>query len=193
MELILNSRGINTRTGMLQIKEALHYYELKDKKIFVVSFPENGLEKSILDNCITIGFSKENVLFSRDGIPGEEVSFIYVTEGNTFEMLDYMRKENLCDYVIDKCKAGAVYIGSSAGAIIAGTDIRTALEFDSNYMRMRDFTGLKLIDGAVLPHFTYEQTQSYLETTVYDFKNEYSVIYNVDNDHYLKLSGYLDT
>lgn len=173
---------------MLQIKEALHDYELKDKKIFVVSFPENGLEKSILDNCITIGFDKENILFSIDGIPDEEVSFIYVAEGNTFEMLDYMRKENLCNYIIDKCKAGTVYIGSSAGAIIAGADIRIALEFDSNYMRMRDFTGLMLFDGAVLPHFTYEQMQRYLDATAYDFKNEYSIIYNVDNDNYLKLT-----
>ena len=45
-----------------------------------------------------------------------------------------------------------LYIGSSAESIILGNSIETALPFDENNIDMKDFTGLKIIDGIIIPH-----------------------------------------
>ena len=50
---------------------------------------------------------------------------------------------------------GACYIGASAGAHIAGLDVKAATHFDKNRVGMTDFTGLGLFDGVAFPHYDY--------------------------------------
>ena len=43
------------------------------------------------------------------------------------------------------------YIGFSAGSEILGNSIDTALSYDENNVGMKDFNGLSIIDGLVIP------------------------------------------
>lgn len=100
--LILNSRGINTVGGVKIIRdrlESLGLDEFKYNKIFVVSYPYYEVDEFIINNLVKIiGFEKENIYLSSNGIPeGIIPDFVYVTEGNTFEILKYMRLEGLFD------------------------------------------------------------------------------------------------
>lgn len=187
MKLILNSRGLNTKAGTEQIRRAISKDEIGDKRIFICSYPGYEVDDLIRENCVSMGFNEENILFSKNGIPDEFISYAYVGEGNTFEILDYMRKQNLCHFIIDACKEGATYIGSSAGACCCGKDVKFALDFDSNYVGMRDFTGLQLFDGAIVPHYTRHQLKRYIEESDHDLINSYKEIRNVDNDSVLVL------
>lgn len=45
-----------------------------------------------------------------------------------------------------------VYIGSSAGAMIAGNDILFAKDFDNNPVGRMDFASLGLFNGVIIPH-----------------------------------------
>ena len=47
---------------------------------------------------------------------------------------------------------GKIYIGSSAGSEILGNSIDVALGYDENNVNMVDFTGLKIVDGLIVPH-----------------------------------------
>lgn len=71
-KLILNSKGINTKTGSLIIKNAIYKNGLKtpcSSSIFVVSHPDYGLDELIVHNLTdVIGFNKDNVFFSSAGI-----------------------------------------------------------------------------------------------------------------------------
>lgn len=96
-----------------------------------------------------------------------------------------MRKLNIMQFVKETCELGATYIGSSAGAIIAGTDIRLALDFDSNFVGLKDYSALRLFDGTILPHYTEEQAERYKESADYEVISSYRHFYNVDNDNYL--------
>lgn len=50
-------------------------------------------------------------------------------------ILDYIKKNNLFDYIRNSCRSeDVIYIGASAGAMIAGQDIRLALEFDKTLL-----------------------------------------------------------
>ena len=183
--LILNSRGLNTKIGCSQILEKIKNENLSDKKMFLVSFPPYGVDELIVKNCVEIlGFQRKNLYLSAEGIPqGITPNFIFVTEGNTFEVLDYMRKQNLIEYIRKLVKEkGATYIGSSAGAMIAGSDIMLARDFDSNFVRMIDFRALNLFDGTILPHYEKENFKIYLENIEPHILNRYEKILSVSNE-----------
>ena len=93
------------------------------------------------------------------------MDYIYVTEGNTFEVLNRMRRHALCDYVKEAVLGGAVYIGASAGAIIAGNEITPALSMDLNFVQMKEeeMKGLGLFDGVVFPHTEPEKRKECAE------------------------------
>ena len=66
---------------------------------------------------------------STGGCPENVIpDFVYVTEGNTFEVLNYMRQRQIIEFIREgfSTSSNLVYIGSSAGAMIAGTDIMLA-------------------------------------------------------------------
>ena len=166
--LILNSRGINTIGGVKIIRdrlESLGLDEFKYNKIFVVSYPYYEVDEFIINNLVKIiGFEKENIYLFSNGIPeGIIPDFVYVTEGNIFEILKYMRLEGHVDYIRNwyKKKKNAIYIGLSAGAMIAGTDVALASDFDSNYVGLTDYESLGLFDGIVIPHYEPDQLERY--------------------------------
>lgn len=190
-KIILNSKGINTKTGSLQIRSAIYDNQLKNPKsssIFVVSPPDYGLDTLIQHNLIEVlGFSSENVYFSSNGIPTAGLpDYIYVTEGNAFEILWYMQESGLLSTIreIINKHNGVVYIGSSAGAIIAGIDILIAKDFDVNPVGRMDYTSLGLIDGTVIPHCGRNELELYKRNNT-DLLNTYHHVYFVGNDDVL--------
>lgn len=193
-KLILNSKGLNTRIGSLQIGKELDVLTnncTQEKSIFIVSFPEYYVDELIRDHCKNVlGILPENIFFSGYEVP--DFSFVpdivYVTEGNTFEVLDYMRKYKIVEYIkaLFEDKKSSIYIGSSAGAIIAGKDILLANDFDKNFVRMNDdYTALGLFDGTIIPHYTPEELERYISYTDDLILRRYSRIYSVSNEEVL--------
>ena len=100
-----------------------------------------------------------------------------------FEVLKYMRDNLFIDYIKVLMKnENSTYIGSSAGAIIAGTDIMLARDFDSNFVGMIDFTALELFDGTIIPHYEPENLQMYIQNTERHILNRYSKVLSVSNE-----------
>jgi dipeptidase E len=72
--------------------------------------------------------------------------------GNTFYLLDVIRKNGFANEIKKFINDNKIYIGSSAGSEILGNSIFMALGYDENNVNMTDFTGLKIIDGLIIPH-----------------------------------------
>ena len=81
---------------------------------------------------------------------------IYVSGGNTFYLLNELRKSRVWQAIKNAVKAGKIYIGESAGAIVAAPDTRYTTLMDENSAKTSDFTGLNLVDFYVVPHFGCE-------------------------------------
>ena len=66
-KLILNSKGLNTRIGSLQIGKELDVLTnncTQEKSIFIVSFPEYYVDELIRDHCKNVlGILPENIFF----------------------------------------------------------------------------------------------------------------------------------
>lgn len=194
--ILLNSKGLNTKVGCKQIKEKLLELagpDLTSKTIYIVSYPEYEVDEIILENCITeIEFKRENIRLSGWQMPDYKFTpdFVYVTEGNTFEILNYMRRLGICDYIkklVYENEKNLVYVGSSAGAAIAGSDIMLAKDFDSNFVGMFDYTALGLFNGAIIPHYTKENLNRYIACTGDHILERYPVIYSVSNEEVIVL------
>jgi dipeptidase E len=109
-----------------------------------------------------INISEENNLSSL-----KEYDIYYVCGGNTFYILDRMRKTGLDRILIDAVKQGKFYVGVSAGSIIPGPDIEAAEMGDPNDINLKDLTGLKLIPYIISPHHSLKE-----ESDVEKFKEK---------------------
>ena len=85
-----------------------------------------------------------------------QCDIIYISGGNTFYLLNELRKSRAWQAIKDAVKAGKIYVGESAGAIAAAPDTKYATLMDENSAKMSDFTGLNLVNFCVVPHFGCE-------------------------------------
>ena len=94
----------------------------------------------------------------------EGMDAIFICGGNTYYILSKMRQFGFNKYVRQYIERGGVYIGESAGSIIAGRNIEvTALCGDINNICLEDLAGLGFIDTAILPHFEEKQSNEVKE------------------------------
>lgn len=75
----------------------------------------------------------------------EECGSIYIGGGNTFKLLNEIKKNNFDKQLIEFLKKGGVVCGGSAGAIIFGKEISTSA--DANIVKLQDTSGLNIVDG----------------------------------------------
>jgi dipeptidase E len=84
-----------------------------------------------------------------------DTDLLFVGGGNTFHLLDHVRRAGFVDTVQAFVGAGGDYYGGSAGAVLAGESIAVAQGFDDNDLGLTDVTGLRLVHRLnVLPHYT---------------------------------------
>ncbi len=72
---------------------------------------------------------------------------IFCAGGNTFRLLKMLRDCDGPDKIRDYLLSGGAYIGSSAGAIIAGADIIPIIYMDSNAVLLEDTRGMDMMGG----------------------------------------------
>lgn len=196
-KLILTSRGLNTVFGKDLIKKVFEKEKLEPTRIFLMTLPTYEVDDVIVKHCKELGFTeifKAGDYENMDVNDMPAVDFIFATEGNIFEVVDYMRKNRFDVYINNQLlRNRAIYIGSSAGAMVSSNSFREAENFDSNFIGMIDFNGLMLMphkDGVgdtVIPHYTFKQLQTYIDNMDEIDRLRYSEIYNVSNEEALVL------
>ena len=83
---------------------------------------------------------------------------LFVGGGNTFRLLDHVRRNGFLDAVRKFVDGGGDYYGGSAGALLALSDVSIALHLDDNDLDLADLSALGLVGYLdVLPHFTVAQ------------------------------------
>ena len=82
--------------------------------------------------------------------------FIYVTGGNTFFLLQELKRTGADKIIAEEVNAGKVYIGESAGAVITSPNVEYATAMDSvkKAPNLENFDALGLVPFYTVPHYT---------------------------------------
>lgn len=194
MTLYLTSNGLENKYVAERFKKVLLEKDISLTSFLVVSVQDNDSDAFYLqktkDELNKIGATNIEVfpLGDKPFIPTREYDVIYVCGGNTFVYLDRIRKTGLDKFIIDSVKSDrSVYVGVSAGSIIAGPDISIASwgsEGDSNVIDLKDLSGLSLTNIVVSPHYRDE-----LKSELDEFKKSCGhQVYELTDDQALRLS-----
>lgn len=83
----------------------------------------------------------------------DECDVLYLSGGNTFYLLDQIRKQGFDDY-LKKALTTKVYVGGSASSITMtpSIDVAAIPPGDSNLSNLTDLTGLGYVDFEIEPH-----------------------------------------
>jgi len=185
-KLILTSYGLTTKIGRKLIRKEMEEVDLTKKKIFLFHEPHYYIENILIEECLKLGFKRENIILSGQQKSNFEVSkcdFFYCTEGNTFEVLSLLRERGLEHVIKEAFLKGydKTYIGCSAGAAIAGVSIEEIRDFERNFVGMTNYEGLGLIDGIVIPHYTKAELKQYIHNSP-GITKKYHCILSVANE-----------
>ena len=159
--IVLTSCGIRNEDFKDRFYRIVSKEEIKNKKVLYITTASDGEEdddKSWMDEeyktILDLGINEPNITEYKIGneINICDFDIIYMMGGNTFYLLDVIRKTGFDKIIVDFINKGKIYIGSSAGSEILGNSIDVALGYDENNVNMIDFTGLKIVDALIVPH-----------------------------------------
>lgn len=96
-----------------------------------------------------------NISEEKDLSELQDYDVYYVCGGNTFYILDRLRKTSLDKVILKAIEKDKFYVGVSAGSIITGPDIEIAgiPGGDKNDINLKDLAGLKVVPFCISPHF----------------------------------------
>ena len=127
---------------------------LTEKFAFYVDADRKALQK--------LGMAVEDLEIS--SVSNEEIAkglsaadYIFVSGGNTFFLLQELKRNGVDKMIVEQINNGKLYIGSSAGSAILAKDIGYIKYMDSPAAAPDlngNFSALSLVDFCIVPHLT---------------------------------------
>lgn len=161
MKLLLTSAGLtNEKVKKFFVSQ---FDRLDNKTACIVTSGRNKEEQFYIDGSIKeledlgIKVVEFNIAKHNSFVNFPKFDIYYVCGGNTFYILDRMRKTGVDKILIEAVKKGKFYVSISAGSIMAGPDIEVANLGDPNDINLKDLTGLKLVPYIITPHYNQKE------------------------------------
>lgn len=125
------------------IPEEVKFYVDDDR----LAFEKLGMRVEILN------IDQENIDTIKDTLHRND--YIFVSGGNTFYLLQELKRSKTDKIIENLINEGKLYIGSSAGSIILGPELNyiESLDDASKAPNLLDTKGMGVINFSILPHF----------------------------------------
>lgn len=100
--------------------------------------------------------------------------YIYVTGGNTFFLLQELKRTGADTVISEQVNSGKMYIGESAGSIVLSRNIEYVKEMDdfTAAPNIGTFSSLGMIDFYPVPHHTNFPFKESVEKIISSYKDE---------------------
>lgn len=163
--MLLTSNGLSTPG----IREAFH--ELQDKRVenvrvlliptasrtegelvFVRKTYEELLTAGIVPDYITV-FDIEKCLEDENCYDPYAFDCFVVCGGNTCYLLSKLKESGFFTKIREAVEQGVLYVGISAGSVIASPSIAHILFLDENDIGLEDFSALGFVGEKIVPHY----------------------------------------
>lgn len=172
--IFLTSTGFSVPKVRTAFKIAADF--AADAKVFVITTASregtaNKYVQSSIHELKEMGFSNIHCMdvVSDDVQQLKEAKIIYVCGGNTFYLVKALRDSGADQLIKDFCqKEDVIYVGVSAGSIVVGTSIASAIGYDENEVSITDLRGLAIVPYVLMVHYI-DQDQPQLMTLQKEF------------------------
>lgn len=147
------------------------------------------------NELIALGFSVEDLeldsaLPEEVRVAVEAADIIFVAGGNTFYLLEKAKESGFDGVVKESIAKGKVYIGSSAGSVLAAPDIKYVELFDDPAKASLENThGLSLVNFAVLPHVGNPKYKELHDKILSEYKDWDYKLVPVNDNQFIVPSG----
>ena len=151
------------------------------KAVFIPTAADPYSDKSFMDvdreKLVQMGFSVSDLELKdmdearlETALAGADL--VLVAGGNTFYLLDKVRKSGFDKVIKKMLDRGLVYVGSSAGSALCCPTIAAAKRFDdpSEAPYLTDYRGLNLFDKIIIPHVQKEKYAERIKQTIEEMK-----------------------
>lgn len=121
----------------------------------------------------------------------DETDGVFVSGGNTFFLLQEMRKSGFTELIHEYVKNGLLYIGSSAGSVVTAPNIELikGLDDPADAPELKEYTGLELFDAIIFPHWGSDHFKKrYMNAMESAYKKGQKIILLTD-DQYVMSDG----
>jgi dipeptidase E len=154
----------------IYIITATNVYENKDW-----FFKEIDALNSIGFNLIKYDIAGKNETEVKDVIKSADV--VCVTGGNTYYLLEQMNKCHFKSIILPYLESGGLYIGCSAGSIVACPEIGFIGEMDDkNKANLQSYKGLELVQFNIMPHADHPYFSTLVKELIDEYKNSLTPI-----------------
>jgi dipeptidase E len=116
--------------------------------------------------------------------------YIYISGGNTFFLLQELKKKGVDRIIIEQINAGKLYIGESSGSILLSPNIEYVKEVD-DYCKapeLKDYSGFSLVDFYPLPHYTNYPFKKVVEKIIAQYESKLKLI-PISNSQVIGVKG----
>lgn len=187
MKLFLTSAGlINKEVADKFISQLSKPVE--ENRVLIIAYAQTEKEKYYVNESkkeiVNLGFKHVEVVNIGANVDIDSLGnfdVIYVCGGNTFSILNKLREAGLDEFIVNQIENGSIYVGVSAGSILAGPDIEIAGwgdDGDENEIGLQDLSGLDVTNVSIYPHFVEDERD---EIERYKKQSEHEVIEISDN------------
>lgn len=120
---------------------------------------------------------------------------ILVCGGNSFYLLQEVRKSGFDKAVSRLINEGKIYIGSSAGSLLAGPSLEPIKNIDKmeKAPELKSLDTLNIVAVVILPHLNAEKYKERNENALTNFKDKYKMIAINDNQAVVVIDDKVNT
>lgn len=148
----------------------------------------DGLNKN---GFVTFDYSITAKSLARIKADLKDIEVLYVSGGNEFYLKEKCNENNFDSFVHEFVDKGGIYIGTSAGSIIAGEDMTATLQLSDTQSLKKsvDTHGFGLVNFTILPHWGSENFHDrWLSAESFDYMYRESVpLIALNNYEYIEL------
>ena len=141
-----------------------------------------GLVVDELEVSTSAKIEIENKLKSND--------YIYITGGNTFFLLQELKRTGTDKLIIEQINLGKIYIGESAGSIVASRNIEYTKDMDNCEAapNLDSYSSLGVVEFYPVPHHTNFPFKDSVERIISSYEDELELC-PISNNQAIIVSG----
>ena len=125
----------------------------------------------------------------RKAVDGADI--VLVAGGNTFYLMEKLKKSGADKVIKEFMEKGGMYIGSSAGSIICCPTIEGAEEFDDPSLapKLDNFDGMGIFKDVIIPHTQKKKYFERIKKTTEKLKSKGYKVYQLTDNNVLFFDG----